>query len=137
MSIRWVSWKVNFEKTLVSSFSANCAAYFSNVTIIGIILHYVIFESHCLVSLFILPYLIWHMLSLIPFFGFWNSNWQFYVELIPKHFVKYRNFTWFAGVEILRAICQKLCWNCAFPQNFHSRNLGEITVFLRSDGRKM
>ena len=24
----------------------------------------------------------------------------------------------------------KLCGNCAFAQNFHSRKLGEITVFL-------
>ena len=23
----------------------------------------------------------------------------------------------------------KLCGNCAFPQNFHTRKLGEITVF--------
>ena len=24
----------------------------------------------------------------------------------------------------------KLCWNCDFPQNFHTRKLREITVFL-------
>ena len=24
----------------------------------------------------------------------------------------------------------KLCGNCAFPQNFHTRKLGEITVFI-------
>ena len=24
----------------------------------------------------------------------------------------------------------KLCVNCAFPQNFHNRKLGEITVFF-------
>ena len=28
-----------------------------------------------------------------------------------------------------RAICPKLCRNCAFPQNFHTRKLGEITIF--------
>ena len=28
-----------------------------------------------------------------------------------------------------RAINPKLCENCAFPQNFHKRKLGEITVF--------
>ena len=27
------------------------------------------------------------------------------------------------------AIPPKLCGNCAFPQNFHTRKLGEITVF--------
>ena len=29
----------------------------------------------------------------------------------------------------LRKICPKLCGNCAFPQNFHTRKLGEITAF--------
>ena len=52
--------------------------------------------------------------------------------------VKYRNITLFAGAEILwkgtvsvqfRAICPKLCGNCAFPQNFNPRKLGEILVF--------
>ena len=28
------------------------------------------------------------------------------------------------------ANCPKLCRNCAFPQNFHTRKLGEITVFF-------
>ena len=28
-----------------------------------------------------------------------------------------------------RAIRPKLCGNCAFPQNFHTRKLGEISVF--------
>ena len=27
-----------------------------------------------------------------------------------------------------RAICQKLCGNCAFPQNFHTRKLGKVTL---------
>ena len=48
------------------------------------------------------------------------------------------NFTKFPSVEILwkstvstwfRAIHPKLCGNCTFPQNFHTRKLGEITVF--------
>ena len=47
----------------------------------------------------------------------------------PKvlHCEKYRNFT-----KILwkgTANRPKLCGNCAFPQNFHTRKLGEITVF--------
>ena len=59
-----------------------------------------------------------------------------------RHCEKYRNFTWFPGVEILRkgtvsakfrAISgnrPKLRGNCAFPQNFHTRKSGEITVFF-------
>ena len=47
---------------------------------------------------------------------------------------KYRNFTEFPGVEILWKgtvlIHQKLCGNCAFLQNFHTRKLGEIAVFF-------
>ena len=49
-----------------------------------------------------------------------------------SHCVKYRNFTQFPGVEVLRkgtAIRLKLCGNCAFPQNLHTRKLGKITVF--------
>ena len=60
---------------------------------------------------------------------------QIYVE--AQHYEKYRNFTWFSGVEILRkgivsaqfrANCPKLCGNCVFPQNFHTRKSGEITI---------
>ena len=36
------------------------------------------------------------------------------------HWEKNRNF----------ANHPKLCGNCAFPQNFHTRKLGEITVFF-------
>ena len=48
------------------------------------------------------------------------------------HCVKYRNFTLFPGVESLWkdiAVHPKLCGNYAFPQNFHTRKLGEILVF--------
>ena len=54
------------------------------------------------------------------------------------HFKKYRYFTLFPGLEILwkltvsaefRMNCPKLCGNCAFPQNFHTRKLGKISVF--------
>ena len=31
--------------------------------------------------------------------------------------------------QSFHVIHQKLCGNCAFPQNFHTRKLGEITVF--------
>ena len=41
-----------------------------------------------------------------------------------KHYVKESMFqeSWFH-------LCPKLCRNCVFPQNFHIRKLGEITVF--------
>ena len=29
-----------------------------------------------------------------------------------------------------RANRPKLCGNCAFPQNFHTKKLGEITIFF-------
>ena len=54
------------------------------------------------------------------------------------HCVKYHNFTQFSCVEILwkgtiftqsRANHPKLCIKCAFPESFHTRKLGEITVF--------
>ena len=32
-------------------------------------------------------------------------------------------------LEISNAIYPTLCWNCVFPQNFHTRKLLEITVF--------
>ena len=35
-----------------------------------------------------------------------------------------------------RANRSKLCGNCAFPQNFHTSKLGEITVFLAVHGNK-
>ena len=44
---------------------------------------------------------------------------------------KYRNFTWFPGVEILQK--SKTARNyveTAFPKNFHTRKSGEITVFF-------
>ena len=57
------------------------------------------------------------------------------------HCIKYRNFTWFPGIEILWNGSFRIVsgdspenWpdsrgNCAFPQTFHTRKLGEITVF--------
>ena len=41
---------------------------------------------------------------------------------LQKHLQKFGEFSLFA-------IRPKLCENCAFPQNFHTRKLGEITVF--------
>ena len=55
-----------------------------------------------------------------------------------RHCVKYRNFIYFHGVEILwkdtvsgdsPETMRKLCGNCAFPQNLHTMKLGKITVF--------
>ena len=57
----------------------------------------------------------------------------------PLHCEKYRNFTWFPGVKILRksavsaqfrVIRLKLCGNCAFPENLHTRKSGEIMLFF-------
>ena len=39
-----------------------------------------IWSHYCFIS----PYFICGMFSLIPFFGFWNWNWQFYGELVFK-----------------------------------------------------
>ena len=33
----------------------------------------------------------------------------------------------------IRAILPKLCGNCTFPQNFHTRKLGEITALYVVD----
>ena len=41
------------------------------------------------------------------------------------HCIEYQNFTKFPCVEIL----WKRCGNSAFSQNFHTRKLGEISVF--------
>ena len=58
--------------------------------------------------------------------------------IISNCCTKYQNFTLIPGMEILwkrtvstdfRAIVPKLCKNCALLQNFHSRNLREISVF--------
>ena len=63
-----------------------------------------------------------------------NTGFLWYV-----HCEKYRNFTLFLGVEILRkgtvskqfrANRLKLYGNCAFPQNFYAGKLGKITVFF-------
>ena len=57
---------------------------------------------------------------------------------IKFHCVKYRNFTQFPGMKILRKCTvsiefrrnhSKLCGNCAFPQYFYSRKLGENWYF--------
>ena len=61
-----------------------------------------------------------------------TGNLAFYIFSTAKN---PRNFTWISGVEILwkdtvSAKFQKLCGNCAFPQNFHTRKLGEITWFF-------
>ena len=49
-----------------------------------------------------------------------------------SHCAKYRNFTWFPGLEILckrTDSCPKIWENCAPPENVHTRKLGETTVF--------
>ena len=43
--------------------------------------------------------------------------------ITSPNFVKRHNF------RIVSGNCPKLCEHCAFPQNFHTRKLGEITAF--------
>ena len=77
--------------------------------------------------------------------GIQSECWKIRMRITPntdiftQHCIKYRSFTQFSGVEILRkgtisaqfrVIRPKLCGNCAFPQNCHTRELGEITVFF-------
>ena len=61
-----------------------------------------------------------------------------------ENHIKYRNFAKFPGEEILwkgtvsaefRANHPKLCGNCSFPQNFHTRKFGEISVFYAVEKR--
>ena len=53
------------------------------------------------------------------------------MSVVGQHCVKYRSFTEFPGVEILQegAVSAEFWANLAFPQNFHTRKLGETTVF--------
>ena len=61
-----------------------------------------------------------------------------HVILTQKNPLSVRKILKSPGAEILskrtvsaefRGICLKLCGNCALPQNFHLKKLGEITVF--------
>ena len=56
-----------------------------------------------------------------------------------EHWGKYRNITQVPGAQVLSkgtffaqfwANSPKLCGKCAFPQNFHTRKVGEITLFF-------
>ena len=49
-----------------------------------------------------------------------------------ENFVERHSFHIVSGYSfhILFAIRPKLCGNCAFPQNFNTRKLGEFTVFF-------
>ena len=81
---------------------------------------------------------------------FWGSQQSLDLSLRKLHDFRrlwmkrplqiYHNFTKFPGMETLwkntvsakfRANCPKLCRNCAFPQNFHTKKLGEIMVLLQ------
>ena len=56
----------------------------------------------------------------------WKNSVQNNDTLLAAfHCVKYRNLTWFSGMEI----SPKLCGNCAFPQIFHTKKSGKILVF--------
>ena len=67
-------------------------------------------------------------------FGHFLRSEMFYFNFINLQ--KCCNFTQFPGVEILWkgtvyawVIRPKLCRHCTFPQNFHTRRLGESMVF--------
>ena len=52
--------------------------------------------------------------------------------MTDDQFVRYATFAMANLRKIFKfhLIHPKLCRNCAFPQNFHTRILGEITKFL-------
>ena len=83
-----------------------------------------------------------HFQSVIPIKSTTGRMFQTFSELCC---VKYRYFTEFPGVEILRkgrvsaefrANRPELCGNCAFPQNFHTKKLGQISIFYAVIGFK-
>ena len=91
---------------------------------------------------FLLPgYLrIFSDLRFFPYTGMYRSEKTCILRYLTQRFqnIKYCNLTFFHGASIswkstvsteFRAICWKLCRNCAFPQNLHTRKLGEISVF--------
>ena len=53
-------------------------------------------------------------------------------SVISPNFLVWK-FCWKAVSPQFRAIRPKLCRNCAFPQNFHTRKLGGITEFFAGD----
>ena len=62
---------------------------------------------------------------------------QFYLISWCRNFVERHSFC-ICSVILKLCICiLKLCGNCAFPQNFHTRKLGEITVFNVVRGSKI
>ena len=75
------------------------------------------------------------------YFDYWIPEFIRIFQWRSWHCIKYRIFTQFPGVEILwkgtvsaepPVIRLKLCWKCAFPQNFHTRKLRWNFAILRS-----
>ena len=62
-----------------------------------------------------------------------NQNQNLTCPISPTWFLV--NFIWkilvpaVSSFEVKKEIRPKLCGNCAFPQNFHTRKLGEIRIF--------
>ena len=65
-----------------------------------------------------------------------------YIEPALRKIPKFHLIYWRANFEerhsfgIVLGASPKLCRNCAFPQNFHTRTLGEISVFYAVWGLK-
>ena len=62
---------------------------------------------------------------------------QFYLISWCRNFVERYSFCICSFILKLCICILKLCGNCAFPQNFHTRKLGEITVFNVVRGSKI
>ena len=53
-----------------------------------------------------------------------------FVEAAPQNAVISPNFlVWKSSFHIVLCESREIMRNCAFPQNFHTRKLGEITLF--------
>ena len=70
-------------------------------------------------------------------YGTKNRSWNLkeaFSEGTLRKIPQFRQISW-CGNFMERQFRQspKLCGNCAFPQNFHTKKLGEITVFFAAD----
>ena len=61
-----------------------------------------------------------HVIVKLPFF-------TLKINFIQTKIIQFSESTF--KIKVTLAIRPILCGNCAFPQNFHTRKLGEITVF--------
>ena len=78
---------------------------------------------------------------MLPFILMSSGTLQQNMEIHGNHRIKYQYFTEFSGVKVLlkhTLSAELYAYHFAFPQNFHTRKLIEITVFypvnFRIDG---